>query len=180
MITYLGEPTSLTKDLQLAAQLAAKTVDRPRLTDSLRAPTSAPSLTMVPASGALAQESALNAKLTAGGLGPTICTSARVLQLNWRSYAARWSSGLPSEGPVPDIETRVLAAAGRAEVAAIQAVGDAPRGASMHTLLSAELETEVEGRGDPSLDREILLGCAYELTDRCSVWWSDLFEVPGA
>ncbi len=180
VIEYLGAPASLTKDLELAAQLAAKTVDRSRLTDSLKSPSSAPSLTMVAAPGALAGESALKVKLTAGGLGPTVCSSARVLQLNWRSYAARWSSGLPSEGTVPDIEARVLAAAGRAEVAALQEVGSGPRGTSMHILLSGELEREVEGRGDPTLDREILLGCAYELTDRCSVWWSDPFEVPGS
>jgi hypothetical protein len=51
-------------------------------------------------------------------------------------------------------------------------------GVQMHRELSEQLSTVAQStRIRPSSTE--LLGCAYQLTDECEIWWSDQFDTSG-
>jgi hypothetical protein len=119
----------------------------------------------------------LTAKLEKGGVGPTGIRNARSLRLNWIGHCDRWRPGLPQAvDPFDDVASRVLSAAHEAESAArVVAVkyGAAMESELIHRLRSSAISVP----GDPSADTRLLLGCAYELTNDCHIFWSDEFDI---
>lgn len=156
------QPTSDARTLHPTAvrarAQAAKTVDRERVRRALaRGP--APSNRGT---------SLLDQKLECGGIGPTGRTRARALQQSWLRVRHRWSSELPGD----DLENVRLLVLRCAEYAERQVFGVATTyGADMLTLVEDYLGNEA--RQLPAyLTGEVLLGLAYDETDRCNIQWS--------
>jgi hypothetical protein len=119
----------------------------------------------------------LKAKLEKGGVGPTGIRNARSLRLNWIGHCDRWRPDLPQAiDPFDDVASRVLSAAHEAE-SAVRIPGG-QYGAAMESELTQRFHSSaISVPGDPTADRRLLLGCAYELTNECHIFWSDEFEV---
>jgi hypothetical protein len=113
-------------------------------------------------------------KLKQGGLGPSVEAGAPHLRAHWFALESRYKQDIPigSADEISRIRKVVLAKALYAESAARS--GDV-YGLEMHGLLMDQLSS---GAVATSLQIDVadLLGCAYQLTDECHIWWSDRFD----
>jgi hypothetical protein len=117
-------------------------------------------------------------KLRAGSLGPTVISSAPRLRRRWYEVEVSFRPDVPN--PMADevgrIRAEVLHRAGIAEMRT-RGPGNS-YGPAMHREL-------VELLADPLIQPRIpvggpeLVGCAFQLTDECEVWWSDIFDISG-
>ncbi|GAA4925649.1 hypothetical protein GCM10025331_05980 [Actinoplanes utahensis] len=118
---------------------------------------------------------AMSRKLRAGMLGPTAISAAPRLRRRWYEIEASFRPDVPS--PFADEVGRI-----RAEI--------------LHRALNAELRTRTAGSSyGPQMHMELskslsgadlnpkipvglpeLMGCVYQLTDECQIWWSDEFD----
>ena len=109
-------------------------------------------------------------KLEAGQVGPTAVRAAQRLRAAWYDLEARWR-GLPGGGEeFGELRIRAQSLAGEVES---EVGSDVPYGARMHTRLAQRLaEGELASEAPFLLDKELLLGLIFQLTDECEVWWS--------
>jgi hypothetical protein len=115
-------------------------------------------------------------KLNAGNLGPTVMRSAPRLRRRWYELEVSFRADMP--GSVGD-EVRRL----RAEVTHRAGIAEnntrvpgGHYGPEMHTALSELLADSNLNVRVPAGPPE-LMGCAYQLTDECLIWWSDIFDL---
>jgi hypothetical protein len=156
--------------------LHARTINKERLLHAIAGPTTRRSQTRLLAES---PDPAMFAeKLARGGFGPTAINNARNLRLNWEHHRLNWSTGFPQYDEIFQItQSEVLNAASRAENATRDS--EAPYGVAMHEALEVEIETaEFELPGSDPVDPKLILGCAYDLTATCRIWWSAEFELP--
>jgi hypothetical protein len=115
-------------------------------------------------------------KLRAGELGPTAVGAAQRLRAAWYDLEARWR-GLPGGGEdFGDLRIRAQSLAGEVES---ELADGAPYGTRMHTRLAQRLAAgELLGDAPVLLDKELLLGLIFQLTDECEIWWSPPSAVP--
>lgn len=119
-------------------------------------------------------DTVLGRKLRAGGLGPSALTNAPRLRQQWYTTECGFRSDLPSRlgDPVEATRSAVVAQASGAEaVSRSPGVRYAPQ---MYLELERRLGTVVSEFRWVGTDD--LIGCAYQLTDECAVWWSDEFD----
>lgn len=109
-------------------------------------------------------------KLEAGQVGPTAVRSAQRLRADWYQLEARWR-GLPGGGEeFVDLRTRSQALAARVES---EVMRPQSYGRAMHARLTERLAAgELVQYAPFALDRELLLGLMFQLTDECEIWWS--------
>lgn len=127
-----------------------------------------------PAAAAAGGDNVMGRKLRAGGLGPSALSAAPRLRQRWYATECRYGSGLPvgADDPIEKTKASVAAHALGAE-ASSRATG-AQYGPQMYLELESRLRTlETEFR---SIGADDLMGCAFQLTHDCSVWWSDEFD----
>lgn len=156
------------------SQIELRTVTMQKLVDKLAA-SGVPiligdlNIASVPVSTAMAR------KLRAGGLGPTILSSAPRLRRRWYEVEVGFRSDLPSvfADEIRRLRAEVVDRAGQAESATREVAR--VYGQTMHTTLSHLLADEAIAPKVPVGHAE-LMGCAYQLTDECEIWWSDLFD----
>jgi len=115
-------------------------------------------------------------KLRAGWLGPSIRADAVRLRREWYAIEATFREDLPTAfvNEVERARSLVQAAADEAEVNA-SAESGATYGPAMHAALARAAKTIAE-TVDLPVRREHLMGCAYQLTDECTIWWSKEFD----
>lgn len=156
------------------ATRASRTVTWDRLRDALYAAGVAIAEPMRPGD-APGGDNAMGRKLRAGGLGPSALAAAPRLRQRWYATEARYRSGLATAGADDPIERTRADVQGHALIAEASArVQGVPYGPQMYLELEARLRTvETEFR---SVGPNDLMGCAFQLTDECSVWWSDWFD----
>lgn len=118
---------------------------------------------------------AMTRKLRAGGLGPTVIRSAPRLRSRWFEIEVGYRADLPT--PFGDEVQRIRAeVANRAGIAESSTrTEDGKYGQKMHHVLNNLLTLEKIAPRIPVREPEIM-GCAYQLTDECIVWWSDRFD----
>lgn len=152
--------------------MVARSVDAGRVVQTLAAADIQVDLTVE--NGALEPGSTrLMRKLRAGGLGPTVLKGAPALRANWYAIEAAFREDLPGAfvdeigrarqevlSRVMDVESRLVA--------------DEIRGPAMHVELTRALAGGVDA--ELPLAPSDLMGCAYQLTDECTVWWSKEFD----
>lgn len=181
VLEMLADPDRLDANSQLARTIAAKTIDRKRLLDAIdrqqREHNTSIRVHTTPAASALR----LKAKLERGGFGPTAVSRARNLRFHWELHRQRWSSELPVHGDrFEEAKAIVLSAADAAETAT-RALKSEPYGLAMLEALRTELTARnIRVPGSDPAEVDLLLGCAFDLTDECHVWWSDEFDVDGS
>lgn len=177
-LVAMSDPERLELSRSVRSLLISKTITVERLMAALdrdvaeRGPSLAVLADPVPAAS-----HHLTVKLKVGGVGPTGIRNARSLRLNWLGHRDRWTPELPQTAdPFDDVASDVLRLAHQAESAVRVAAGE--YGAAMESELIQGLEQSgIRVPGDPSGDVRLLLGCAYELTNQCHIYWSDEFEV---
>lgn len=119
--------------------------------------------------------SRLTQKLERGGLGPTDVERCQRLRSRWLAEENRWDSGLPGPSPFAEARDVVQDLAVVAEAEARDP--DERYAAPMRSRLAELLEgAGVMLDGRPA-DVDLLLGAAYDETDRCRIWWSDRFPL---
>lgn len=175
----MADPERLEMSGAVRSMLTAKTITGGRLIEALEHRVSA---RQGPLMGVLTDPQAdtprrLVEKLRVGGIGPTGIRNARSLRLNWIGHRHRWSPDLPqAPDPFDDVEAKVLHAAHEAENTS--RVAAAQYATAMETALIDRLtSTTIDVPGDPAHDLRLLLGCTYELTNQCHIYWSDEFEI---
>jgi hypothetical protein len=174
----MSDPDRLELTGEVRSLLESKTITpaglRTALDDQVRK--RGPSMSVL-ADAASSSAHRLTAKLKEGGVGPTGIRNARSLRLNWISHCGRWRPDLPQiADPFDDVASHVLTAAHEAE-SEVRVDGEryAP---AMEAALAERLErATIPVPGDPTSDVRLLLGCAYELTNACHIYWSDEFEI---
>lgn len=115
-------------------------------------------------------DSRLRVKLRRGGIGPVGVSRATTLRADWLAKSSEKSVGLPqTDVELRDIEREVLRLAHLAEQAT--RIPGAEYGEAMIFHLGEQLSSQ-----QVVAPADILLGCAYELTDQCRIFWSDEFE----
>lgn len=174
----MSDPERLEIAGELRSLLESKTVTAAGLKAVLagQVPIRGPSIGVLADSGP-SSAFRLTAKLREGGVGPTGVRNARSLRLNWIGHCNRWRPGLPQvTDPFDDVASKVLTAAHEAENAA--RVDGKRYAAAMEAELAERLRRgTISIPGDPTSDGRLLLGCAYELTNDCHIYWSDEFEI---
>lgn len=162
-----------------------RTVD----TDQLRAALEAAASTVVPripaetrAAARPVPETTMTRKLERGGLGPSVISSARSRRALWFAHCARHRDIVEREEELDSLQEWVQDQANVAEGVA-RAGGSDPYGLEMLEDLMGRLGSAEKlpagtrrSDGNPAL----LAGAAFELTDACSVWWSDRFPIEGS
>ncbi|MFY1650988.1 hypothetical protein ACN27J_08830 [Solwaraspora sp. WMMB762] len=122
-----------------------------------------------------ASGTAMSRKLRAGMLGPTVVSAAPRLRRRWYEVEASFRPDVPS--PVADevgrIRAEILHHALVAETRTRKA--EASYGTQMHMELSQFISAaDLSPRIPVGLPE--LMGCVYQLTDECKIWWSDEFD----
>lgn len=157
----------------LQATRVSRTVTWARLREALFA-AGVPVADGGPAEAAAGGDNVMGRKLRAGGLGPSALSAAPRLRQRWYAAECRYGSGLPAgaDDPIEKAKASVAAHALGAE-ASSRAAGS-QYGPQMYLELESRLRTvETEFR---SIGPDDLMGCAFQLTHDCSVWWSDEFD----
>jgi len=152
----------------LRRRVAQRTLTADEIASCLRGlPTTSPRLTEAPTAPA---PTSLVRKLEAGQVGPTAVRAAQRLRAAWYDLEARWR-GLPGGGEeFGDLRIRAQALAAEVESEVASQVG---YGARMHSRLAQRLAGgELVSQAPVMLDKELLLGLIFQLTDECEVWWS--------
>ena len=118
-----------------------------------------------------AQVTRLVRKLRAGDFGPTDIERCKRLRSDWLALEYRQRVGL---GESDDPASRIRKAVQDLAVAAEQRTrtSDAPYGQAMREALVELVEASALSIGDVQLDTALLLGAAFDETDRCRIWWS--------
>ncbi len=143
----------------LARARAHKTISADRLRNALSG--AAPSPT-----------SRLVRKLRAGDFGPTDVEKCKRLRSDWLANAYEYRVGILGESePEAVVRRRVQDLAIEAERVARQS--GQPYGARMREELKVLLERNPIEFGDAEVSTDLLLGAAYDETDRCHIWWSE-------
>jgi len=174
----MSDPERLEIAGELRSLLESKTITAMGLRAALDAqvPVHGPSMGVL-ADNAPSSAHRLTAKLMEGGVGPTGVRNARSLRLNWIGHCDRWRPGLPQViDPFDDVASRVLTAAHEAE-SATRVDGERYAVAMEAELVERLRRNAISVPGDPTSDVRLLLGCAYELTNDCHIYWSDEFEI---
>lgn len=118
---------------------------------------------------------AMSRKLRAGMLGPTVISAAPRLRRRWYEIEAGFRPDVPS--PFADEVGRI-----RAEIAhhALIAETRTRRAGTLYgPQMHIELDQLISAAGlNPRIPVGMpeLLGCVYQLTDECQIWWSDEFD----
>jgi hypothetical protein len=112
-------------------------------------------------------------KLQAGRLSPTEIRLAARLRSHWYAAEAEQRDTPNVEDEIAGLEAEVQAAAGASQREAGDEVKDRPYGG----VMLGKLRERLDGPQAPTPRREfaapkLLEGLAYELTDRCEIWWS--------
>jgi polyhydroxyalkanoate synthesis regulator phasin len=119
--------------------------------------------------------SRLTQKLERGGLGPTDVERCQRLRARWLAEENRWDSGLPGPSPFAEARDVVQDLAVVAEAEARDT--DERYAAPMRSRLAELLEGAGVVLDVRPADVDLLLGAAYDETDRCRIWWSDRFPL---
>lgn len=131
-----------------------------------------------PGRGASGVETRLTKKLRAGGVPETMVNSARRSRRAWTEYEAKMTAPLPAVGGadlVDDLRTRVLHAAGIAQVEA--QIGGGKYGSEMLKILNSSAGAIARDLSSSvAVDPIHLMGLAFNLTDQCEIWWSEPFD----
>lgn len=120
-------------------------------------------------------ETAMIRKLRAGGLGPTVLAGAPRIRQSWYELEVYMRPTIPSPygDDVTRIRAEVILLAGRAE--SKHRVAGNSYGTQMHRELGDCLNGMLH-ESRIRVTQSELLGCAYQLTDECEIWWSDSFD----
>jgi hypothetical protein len=178
MLAMLADPDRLDGSSALASTIEAKTITKGRLLRAIARPREVAATTLRVQELQSTSASRLKAKLAKGGFGPTAINNARNLRLHWEAHRHRWSSDLPVH--IDRFEEAKAIVLGAAEVAEnrTRSANRQPYGATMLEELRRELASRrIDVPGSNPGDVELLVGCAFQLTDECVVWWSDEFEI---
>jgi len=116
-------------------------------------------------------------KLHAGGFGPTDIESCKRLRAKWAAFARQWDPGLPGSSQVvasilEETHNFAVKAEQQTDTANLP-YGEAMRAAFLNLVESRQ--STIDG-----LTAELILGAAYDETDRCSIWWSPVDALPTA
>lgn len=109
-------------------------------------------------------------KLDAARFGPTDIERCKRLRADWLELEYRWTPGLPGGSEADQVRRRVQDLAVEAETRARSE--ELPYGHVMRDELVALLGAHSIPFEDADLSLELLLGVAYDETDRCRIWWS--------
>jgi hypothetical protein len=122
------------------------------------------------------RESAMLRKLRAGGLGPTVLAIAPQIRQQWYELEVLMRPDIPNQygDELGRLRMEVAVCAGEAE--SKHRVAGTFYGTQMHRELSERL-SRIADLGRIRLTKAELLGCAYQLTDECRIWWSDWFDI---
>ncbi|MBF8185985.1 hypothetical protein ITP53_09550 [Nonomuraea sp. K274] len=122
--------------------------------------------------------SAMSRKLRAGCVGPTVTKSAPRLRRDWFEVEAAYRADVPTRfnDEVRRIRSEVANRAGIAE--STTRMPGQTYGMKMHSELS-KLLSDSGFKPNLPVGPPELMGCAYQLTDECEVWWSDEFNPSG-
>ena len=136
----------------------------------------------LPAPDRSSHSTVLARKLEAGRLGPTLLESAQQLRASWTAFEAGHGDDLGVDADVEDLKVRLLAVAGRAETEARRAVSDGESyGLEMYQAFLSGIATGAfQNSCAISVELPLVEGCAYDLTDKCRIWWSPKFDVGAA
>jgi hypothetical protein len=179
----LADPGEL-PELFSRLQVEERTVDTNQLRAALETAASAVVPRIPAATRAMARpvpETTMTKKLERGGLGPSVISSAGNRRALWFAHRARHRDIVEREEELDSLQEWVQDQANAAEGAA-RAGGFGPYGPEMFDYLMSRLgSAEALPAGTRGSDRNpaLLAGAAFELTDACSVWWSDRFLVEG-
>lgn len=171
---------------QLLPQLKVeeRTVDTDQLRAALEAAASAKVPRIPAATRAAAQpipETTMTKKLERGGLGPSVISSAGSRRALWFAHRARHRDIVEREEELDSLQEWVQDQANAAEGVARARDVDSYGSEMLDDLMSRLGTTEDLPAGTRSSDGNpaLLAGAAFELTDACSVWWSDRFPIEG-
>ncbi len=113
-------------------------------------------------------------KLDRGGFHPTDVERCKRLRSEWLVYEQRWDPGLPGPAIGTQIRRQIQDLAAEAEADVLPS--SEPYGREMRAALLARSEGLQIELGGETLSTELLLGAAYDETDKCNIWWSELFS----
>lgn len=113
-------------------------------------------------------------KLRRGGLGPSVQAGAPGLRAQWYALESQFREDIPI-GSADEIRRLRRVVQNKAMLAESETRGATPYGPAMHLALNREL-TDKSVRSTLPIDDLDLMGCAYQLTDECQVWWSERFD----
>lgn len=157
------EPDGPTREVALARAIAKKTVTWARVNAAWKRRALSTSLMV--------------RKLERGGLGPTDVERCKRLREAWLRLERRWDPELPGESGVAAVRDRVQDLAALAEAEARAGATSDSYAAEMRTRLTEMVSTASLELAGETLSLDLVLGVAYDETDRCRIWWSDRFEV---
>lgn len=165
-------------------QVEERTVTTGQLRDALEAAASA-GVPRIPAeTTAIAtpvSETTMTKKLEHGGLGPSVIASAGKRRALWFAHRARYRDITEREEELDSLQEWVQDQANAAEIAARAGDSD-PYGVEMFKVLMGRLSSAEALPADTrrsDSNPALLSGAAFELTDACSIWWSDPFPMSG-
>lgn len=163
-------------------QIEERTVD----TDQVRVALEAAATAVVPRIPAKTRSMAkpvpdttMTKKLERGGLGPSVISSAGNRRALWFAHRARYRDIVQREEELDSLQEWVQDQANAAE-SAVRGGGPDPYGPEMLEALMSRLgaaEALPTGTRRTDSNPALLAGAAFELTDACSVWWSDRFPI---
>jgi hypothetical protein len=160
-------------DEAVISELARRKITRDRLIQCLADNgISVPQESMLSSIG---HETKMIRKLRAGGMGPTVLSVAPRIRQQWYELEVTMRPDIPSlyGDEIDRIRAEVGVCAGEAELR--HRTQGKLYGVQMHRELSEQLGSIApNARIRPSSTE--LLGCAYQLTDECEIWWSDQFD----
>ncbi len=160
------ERTVTTGQLRRAVEAAAS-AGVPRIPAATRA-------TATPVS-----ETTMTKKLEHGGLGPSVIASAGKRRALWFAHCARYRDITEREEELDSLQEWVQDQANAAEITARASNSD-PYGIEMFKALMGRLssaEALPTGTRRSDSNPALLSGAAFDLTDACSIWWSDPFPI---
>jgi hypothetical protein len=138
-----------------------------------------PRLPSSQASAEVPPETTLTKKLRKGGLGPSVLGSAGRRRARWYAHRARYRDIRPREEELDSLEEWVQDQANLAEIKARER-DEESYGAEMFERLTQTLsspEALPMGTRQEDSNPALLSGAAFELTDACSIWWSQTFPM---
>lgn len=176
LVEYAADPHRLDRALAVDRRLGRRTITRERARRAL----AAPALGEVQLGGAdldgdVPTPSRLRQKLSRGGLGPTGIDTAMRLRASWYAFEAAHRMNIPGGDPVfDDLRLRVQELVAACEARIDRSANYAPE---MYLDVRESVTTSALKKQTPfPLDDKLLQGLVFQLTDECTVWWSERFE----
>ena len=154
---------------RLAATLKARSISSHDAIECLKAAREAPYSTL-PASPPEIPQTRMRRKLSGGGFNATQLEYAARMRNTWYAAESEQRATPGVEEEVAAVEAAVHREAGEAQRAAQNQ--PSPYGNAMLDDLRARLSAPPVAARDEFSNPHLLEGLAYELTDRCQVWWS--------